>query len=218
MSSPSFLCLERNPGHCTRSSPQILQMMMVYTISHDSTIETGKNLRWKKLCRLSDGWKKASTMTLSTAAPLADMFSILSTLGSSVDSDKLTIVLNSANVVLFSIRKDIPIGECWYIFAVISMADGDLSCLGGTVAPGPNQNATSVSWLHRPETPRGMSLIRRPSGHPIQYGIRTTRLMLTIDLLILEKWEYRRAISEYQRSDYRVHIITTGQRYPIVNH
>jgi len=103
-------------------------------------------------------------MTLSTAAPLADMFSILSTLGSSVDSDKLIIVLNSANVVLFSIRKDIPIGECWCIFAVISMATGDLSCLGGTgdpipVAPGPNQNATSVSWLHWPEAPRGMSLI-----------------------------------------------------------
>jgi hypothetical protein len=79
----------------------------------------------------------------NNAAPLADMFSILSTLGCSVDSNKLTIVLNSANVVLSVIRKDIPIGECWYIFAIISMAAGDLSCLGGTgdpipIAPGPN--------------------------------------------------------------------------------
>ena len=76
------------------------------------------------------------------------------------------------------------------------MAAGDFSCLGGTgdpipVAPGPNQNATSVSWLHWPEAPQGVSLIRQPSGHPIQYDIRTTRLMLAIGLLILEKWECR---------------------------
>jgi hypothetical protein len=57
------------PGTLHSLSLQILQMMMVYTISHDSTIDTETNLRWKKLCRLSDGWKKASTMTLSTATP-----------------------------------------------------------------------------------------------------------------------------------------------------
>jgi hypothetical protein len=143
MSSPSFLCPGEEPGTLHSLSLQIPQMMMVYTISYDSTFDTETQLRSKKLCMLSKGWKKESIMTLTTAAPLADMFSMLSTLGCSVDSNKLTIMLNSANVVLSVVRKDIPIGECWYIFAIISVAAGDPSCLGGTgdpipIAPGPN--------------------------------------------------------------------------------
>ena len=57
-----FLCPGEEPGTLHSLSLQILQMMMVYTISHDSTFDTETDLRWKKLCKLSKGWKKAATM------------------------------------------------------------------------------------------------------------------------------------------------------------
>ena len=50
---------------------------------------------------------------------------------------------------------------------------------------------TVASWLCWPETLRGMNLIRQPRGYPIHHGIRTTRSLLAIDLLILTTWESR---------------------------